>query len=130
MYYAINAKMVKFLEKLNEEEIIAVTFVMCNIWLSRNSIVFQNVFKGPQLVIHTTTREREEYLTTIGHDGQPRKYLTKRILPALGGVKLNWDASMDKTKNRMGIHIIINDDLGEFLVCLSSSSISIVSYCC
>lgn len=50
------------MDRLKPEDIAFLAFVMHNIWLRRNFVVFQNKFKAPQLVQHEADREREEFL--------------------------------------------------------------------
>lgn len=45
----------------------------------------------------------------------------KWIPPVNGKVKMNWDATVNVSKKKMGIGIVIRDDMGEVLACLSSS---------
>lgn len=41
--------------------------------------------------------------------------------PSQGYVKLNWDASIDKQQNRMGVGVFVCDHIGKALAMLYSS---------
>ncbi|XP_041020422.1 uncharacterized protein LOC121262053 [Juglans microcarpa x Juglans regia] len=110
----------KLMQKLSKEEMEEVAMIMRSLWLRRNQFIFENNFTSPGQVISAAREQIREFKLaqtvveksclsrTIGRQMRWKK-------PNRGQVKVNWDATIDQKQKKMGIGVVIRDEMGEAL---------------
>ncbi|KAF5460015.1 hypothetical protein F2P56_019915 [Juglans regia] len=93
------------------------------IWNRRNKFIFQQVFLHPNEVIRQASEALIEMETCrITRSTQPKEDQKERWSPPPEGLfKMNWDASVDKDRGRIGIGVIIRDHKGLMTAALRMS---------
>ncbi|XP_042942698.1 uncharacterized protein LOC122276868 [Carya illinoinensis] len=96
--------------------------VFRKIWFRRNDFVFEKRLSYPTRVLKTAKEGLEEFQHSQRiqnkEDHTPTTSIDKKTWEkqTSGFVKVNWDASLDLRKKRMGVRIMIRDEEGEALV--------------
>ncbi|XP_018853114.2 uncharacterized protein LOC109015083 [Juglans regia] len=93
------------------------------IWNRRNKFIFQQVFLHPNEVIRQASEALIEMETCrITRSIQPKEDQKERWTPPPEFLfKMNWDASVDKFRGRIGIGVIIRDHKGLMIAALRMS---------
>jgi hypothetical protein len=91
------------------------------IWFRRNSVVFGGSFAPPKIVFSTAVDQVEAFstATALSVPKRPQPSTTcvpKWVSPPMGFVKLNWDASVDRKGQKMGIGLIVRDHAGGVVI--------------
>lgn len=91
------------------------------LWLRRNSLVFERIFRHPNEVLEEAIVALEDFRRCNDLENQkvmlpvvvnnPR--LDRWSLPSFGDFKVNWDASINSKDKCIGIGIVVRDSLGE-----------------
>jgi ribonuclease HI len=103
--------------KCMEEEMEFFAVIIRSIWFRRNKVVHGGEFIPPKQIIQEAQKAQKEFYQANAKDGvvdsqQRPKECTHWCPPVQGIYKVNWDAALDSTNNRMGIGIIVRDYLG------------------
>ncbi|XP_042968074.1 uncharacterized protein LOC122301061 [Carya illinoinensis] len=123
----------KVVEKCSEKEVVLIAMVMRNIWLRRNSFVFEEMFSSPSAIWNRAKASIEAYQEAQSRpikDAEQTQIQRKRVrwkAPRERVVKINWDAAYDSKSKRMGIGVVVRDAEGEVLVSLCKTSLHSVS---
>lgn len=92
-----------------------------------NDFIFNNVFLSPSSVIQSDKLDLEDFLLAHHPDSptpvslQHTRISTKWIPPPIGNLKLNWDAALNSSVNKMRIGLINKYHSGPIIASLSSS---------
>lgn len=94
------------------------------IWFQRNEVVHGGTFTHPNIVVRNTRVAVEEFQTINRLCAMvPPNELVETTpcwtTPQAGWIKANWDASLDVSKERMGIGIVVRYHLGNTLAARS-----------
>ncbi|XP_059441892.1 uncharacterized protein LOC132174217 [Corylus avellana] len=121
-----SAIMAHLLERLDADQLQLMAAVARQIWLRRNSVVFGGELTDPGTIIRWAKDQVENWCTFS-------KRIPKREVvlwppspaawtkPPQGYTKINWDASVDKRQNRMGVGVVVRDHDGRALVMFGTS---------
>ncbi|XP_042939454.1 uncharacterized protein LOC122274482 [Carya illinoinensis] len=111
--------MISMLENLDGDVLARMTVVAWRIWKRMNEVVFQEEFTSPKLLLKQTSRKPQD-LRLLNH--KPSSSLNSEIdplaqwlAPPIGYYKINWDATMDNQKCKVGISIVIRDWEGKVM---------------
>ncbi|KAG2667500.1 hypothetical protein I3760_15G118100 [Carya illinoinensis] len=115
----------RIIQKLPKLEVEMVAVSMRKIWLRRNKLIFEEQFTGPKCLISQAIEDMEEYREAqrVGEVNRQsviaggREVKWKR--PGENIVKINWDVAYDQKSLKMGAGVVIRDEEGEVLTCLS-----------
>ncbi|XP_042944592.1 uncharacterized protein LOC122278468 [Carya illinoinensis] len=106
------------IEVLNADELQEFVVVARQLWLRRNSCIFNNHFMPPNVFL----RESRLRLEMLSEKGQPQIHSRDHQLcssakvwqvPPLNWFKVNWDGAVDQAKGIIGIGVIIRYDKGQ-----------------
>ncbi|XP_042984282.1 uncharacterized protein LOC122313374 [Carya illinoinensis] len=118
----------KVVERCGEDEVVLIATVMRNIWLRRNSLVFEDDFSSPGALFNKAKSSIAAYQEAqekqgmgAGHVRVHRERVRWRA-PREGVVKVNWDAAYELKNKKMGLGVVIRDGEGEVLVSLCKPS--------
>ncbi|XP_042974746.1 uncharacterized protein LOC122306383 [Carya illinoinensis] len=123
----------RVVDKCSEEEVVLIATVMRNIWLRRNSFVFEEFFSSLDVILNKAKASIEAYQEAQSkpvkaiEQIQVHREKVRWKAPREGLVKINWDAAYDLKSKRMGIEVVIRDAKGEVLVSLCKTSFHSVS---
>jgi ribonuclease HI len=100
-------------------ELLAV--VARKLWLRRNSLVFEGIFRHPNEVLEEAIVALEDFRRCNDLETQKAKLpvvannsgLDRWSPPSFGEFKVNWDASINSKDKCIGIGIVVRDSLGE-----------------
>lgn len=101
----------EMLDRFEGEDLHEALQVAQAIWMRRNSLVFEGMFKSPYQVmerVQNTLVELNE--ATATHRNNPRVPLSGNICwpkPSDGIFKLNWDAAIHSGNKTMGVGAVI-----------------------
>lgn len=110
--------------KFSKENMELMAVTCRRIWLRRNKVVFDKVFTHPTAIFKEAVSSLEEFRRCNSIDGQelhPRAATVslnqplRWQAPPCGKIKVNWDASINKEGNCIGIGVIARDMGGCFL---------------
>ncbi|XP_059458269.1 uncharacterized protein LOC132187853 [Corylus avellana] len=109
--------MAHLLERLDADQLQFMASVARQIWLRRNLVVFGGELTEPSTIIRWSKDQVENWCNfnkrrtrrEVTSERAPSTVWTK---PPQGYVKINWDASVDKQRNRMGVGVVIRDHEG------------------
>lgn len=106
-------------------------FIAHKIWHRRNRFVFEGLFTPPTCLLKCATKDFEDYrkISCPPVSLRPQSLIRVPIKwspPPLGVVEINWDASVDKSGQLMGMGIHARDHRGKVLsaMCLVQRYIS------
>ncbi|KAF5445283.1 hypothetical protein F2P56_034346 [Juglans regia] len=102
--------------KLDSEELNEVAVTMRVIWARRNDVLHGKAFKHPREIIAQARTELSLHNEAMQKDvGANSKNMTRVHIwtkPAVGSLKVNWDAAVQTRMGRIGIGVIIRDHQG------------------
>jgi len=110
-------------DRLSEEDLNEAVTVARLIWLRRNASAFGRELVDPAQVV-TLARETMEKLKSMAsqssrHNQQAES--TKQWKPpAMGSLKMNWDAAICSSTKAMGVGAVLRDDKGNVRVACAS----------
>jgi hypothetical protein len=111
--------MEKLMERLDPDQMHLIVTVARQIWLRRNSIVFGGDMIAPSDLVRRA-RDQVEAVVQAAVRTRPTAAVSRPIAgwlpPPVGHVKVNWDASISKQQNKMGVGIAVRDHTGQVLV--------------
>lgn len=113
-------------DRLNEEDLLLSLMVARNIWLRRNSFVFESFFNPPQQVMCKATEAAAYFL--MCHEKPPSMAHVQEPIaprwspPPRGYLKMNWDAAFNKASRSMGPWVVVV--LAQFLPQVTDPSIA------
>jgi hypothetical protein len=95
-----------------------VAIVARQIWHRRNSMVFEGKFTSPHTILRSSKEQMEAHSMAEKQERDrrptPRRGEAQRWeKPPECSVEANWDASVDSTRERVGIRLIIKDNGGD-----------------
>jgi hypothetical protein len=109
---------------LDKEEMEIMAVVAQSIWLRRNALVHGKKVSPSNVVVKNAIDSLEAYRTANSQiKGVIERDNTKVLCweaPKEDFVKVNWDATVDEHRRKMGIGVIVRDSMGEVLVTLSA----------
>ena len=87
------------------------------IWVKCNEVLHRGQFTQPSVIIQLVHKSREEFRLARENDKVPNSESSSPasvgwMAPALGWVKVNWDAALDSKSRRMGYEVVIRDHHG------------------
>ena len=96
------------------------------IWYRRNKWVHEGLFIDPNALLNNTKEQLENYkrLQEKGPQGERRETpdrVNKWMAPSHGWYKANWDVAIDKSKERVGVGVILRDERGQVLAAMSKT---------
>jgi hypothetical protein len=112
------------MNQLRAEDLNLMAVIARRIWLWRNKFIFESLFTHPQIIVSEALAHLEEYqrcnkkedILSSGdlmpHPPRPR---TGWCPPPSGLIKVNWDASINITKECIGIGVVVRDSIGNVL---------------
>jgi ribonuclease HI len=111
--------MEKLMERVESDQMHLIVTVARQIWLRRNAMVFGGAMVAPSVLV----RRAQEQVEAV-NDAAVKPYRAVVashptpgwLPPPLGHVKINWDASISKQQNRMGVGISVRDHTGKVVV--------------
>ncbi|XP_042939495.1 uncharacterized protein LOC122274525 [Carya illinoinensis] len=111
-----------------KEELELVVVVMRGVWFRRNAFIFENKFTDPGTIVEQAAISLENFQTSqtikkggMGSNGKGRQGC-KWKAPIGECIKVNWDASINKKDERVGIGVVVRDGRGEVMVSLCYSN--------
>ncbi|XP_042954550.1 uncharacterized protein LOC122290955 [Carya illinoinensis] len=121
----------KLLEGLDKNRLEEVAVQIRRVWLRRNTFVFENKLTCPRRLVSAATEALEEFKRANRRQGavnqQDHRPSSRAgwVKPSAEFVKVNWDASTDLKRRRMGMGVIMRDENADPLlaVCDSRSNI-------
>jgi hypothetical protein len=106
-------------DRLNQEELELATIIAQKLWLRRNQWVFEGTLIPPKCLIIGARDSLEKYweANTSSSCFDAWDYSTQTVWksPRADSVKVNWDATIDRRKNLMGVGVIACDHTGTVL---------------
>jgi hypothetical protein len=105
----------------DKEKVELLLVVARNIWLRRNSLLFEECFLPPRRIWEEFISFLEDYRLCIqGEENDARA--SSDVVPSIPEVwcppptnyfKINWDASVDSRRNYIGLGLVARDSRGE-----------------
>lgn len=101
---------------LNDNDLELFTMLAHKIWIPRNRLVFDGLVQPPHCLLKGAIEELEEFQKTLGdvvtllNGGGISS--SQWSTPAVGNIKINWDAALDGRKKLMGVGIVARDSVG------------------
>ncbi|XP_059450800.1 uncharacterized protein LOC132181566 [Corylus avellana] len=121
-----SAIMAHLLERLDADQLQLMAATARQIWLRRNSVVFGGELTDPSTIIRWAKDQVENWCTFSKRipkrevvSGSPSPAAWTK--PPQGYMKINWDASVDKRRKRMGVGVVVRDHDGRAIVMLGTS---------
>jgi len=111
----------QLMEKLDEEEFTLAMIVARLMWLRHNNFLFRGEFSAPSHLFFQAMEGVEWYMQANLGTERPEgeiDYLSLCWFKPPRGIKLNWDAVMDKDNKKMGVGVIVRDCSGIVLVAM------------
>lgn len=114
--------------KLEKEESQLFATMARNVWLRRNAIVFGGILTHPTMLVQQAKEEMMAY--ALVEQGRGIGALQKQTQaahpnkwqkPLEGVFKLNWDASNDLARKRMGLGVAVRDHEGKLIAALCAT---------
>jgi hypothetical protein len=113
----------EFIHRFDKDIVEFMVVLARQIWLRRNSYVFEGEFRHPNAVFDGVARALEEYKRCLQLDRElvdkekeVTKVTEKKWTPPLEGkIKINWDAAVNAKGNCIGLGIVARDCSGMFL---------------
>jgi hypothetical protein len=100
--------------RLKGEELLETLILARLIWLRQNSFIFNRSFSDPASMI-SHARDIMSTFTEIHfrslESGLPHSQ-SRWERPLLGWKKINWDAALEISNKRIGIGLVVRDDVG------------------
>jgi hypothetical protein len=101
--------------KCSEETVAQFAGIARRIWLRRNEVVHEGVFLHPNILVQRSMQAFEDFSLVWGQK-EPRTLETPTLdrwnAPFMGWLKVNSDASVDKTKGWLGYGVVVRDAVG------------------
>ncbi|XP_059441702.1 uncharacterized protein LOC132174001 [Corylus avellana] len=118
--------MAQLMERLDAEQLQLMAVIARQIWLRRNSVVFGGDLTHPRILIHWAKDQVDNWCKF--NNRRPKREVSQAQVspvvwtkPPLGYVKVNWDASIDKRQNKMGVGVLVRDHEGKAIAMFCSS---------
>jgi ribonuclease HI len=126
------------LQRFEEVEVDLFASVARQVWLRRNSWVFEGMFSSPVQVLQRATEQlqastiatiplkQHEQPPDMSYCSRPQRVLQKWRKPSAHFLKCNWDAALDVGRQLMGIGLLIRDHEGTVVAakCSTQSHVS------
>jgi hypothetical protein len=123
--------MTQLMERLNDEQMQLVVTVARHIWFRRNSVVFGGDMVSPVVVVQRAKDQVEAFCSAFQRQLIPNAesashYVVQWMKPLEGFVKINWDASVNKSQKKMGVGVVVRDSDGAVVAmyCLTKGFIT------
>jgi ribonuclease HI len=122
----------KVMDRLDDDQMMLVVTVARQIWFRRNSVVFGGEIEDPGRVVRRAKDQVEAWCsaaqrTIISPEVSAHPLAITWAKPPEGYVKVNWDASVNKHRNKMGAGVVVRDSNGVVLTMLCTTRKSITS---
>jgi hypothetical protein len=122
----------KLMDRLDGDQMMLVVTVARQIWFRRNSIVFGGEMVDPGQVVRRAKDQVEAWCSAtqrpvISSEVSALPVAITWARPPEGYVKVNWDASVNKHHNKMGVGVVVRDSTGAVLAMLCTIRKSITS---
>ncbi|XP_042942883.1 uncharacterized protein LOC122277065 [Carya illinoinensis] len=113
-------------EALNADEMQEFVVVARQLWLRRNSFIFNKPFMPPNILI----RESKLRLDLLFEETQSQRQINVQQqclsaevwqAPPTAWFKVNWDAAVDRVKGLVGIGVVVRDDKGQTIATMRQS---------
>jgi ribonuclease HI len=113
----------EFMYRFSKEEVELLIVIARRIWLRRNTLIFEGIFRHPAEVFKGAVSTLEEFkrcnhmeLTAIESNNLPTMARQKNWQPPPSGIiKINWDAAINVKEGCIGLGIVARDCRGEIL---------------
>jgi hypothetical protein len=121
---SFNLLMDECLNRLSTEGMELMAVICRRIWLRISKMVFDQIFTPPIVVYEEAVRSLEDFRlcnSTEGHESNHRGGVAAPVpvarwqAPPCGKIKINWDASLNKGMDIIGIGVIVWDSSENFL---------------
>ncbi|XP_042939569.1 uncharacterized protein LOC122274612 [Carya illinoinensis] len=112
----------RMMQNLNKNQMEEVVMILRRVWWRRNTFVFEKKMLCPKGVIRAAKEALLEYQNAQAPQTleiqvqRPAREKQKWKKPVGGFVKVNWDAALVKKKEKMGVGIVIRDEVGDPMV--------------
>jgi ribonuclease HI len=112
------------LNRLSKEDFELMAVICRRIWLRRNKMVFDQIFTPPGVVYEEAVRSLEDFRLCNSIEGQESTHrggvaapvpVACWQAPPCGKIKINWDASLNKGMDIIGIGVVVRDSSENFL---------------
>jgi hypothetical protein len=116
----------RLMARLDENQMHLVATVARQIWLRRNSVVFEGDFLNPASLMRRA-QARVEACLQAANKREVREVQSSSLAcvnwtkPDWGRVKVNWDTAVDNVRGRAGIGVIIRDHEGDIIVMMCAN---------
>jgi hypothetical protein len=105
----------------DKEKVELLLVVARNIWLRRNSLLFEGCFLAPRRIWEEFISFLEDYRNSLQEEENVNKVLNSVAHlgpqvwhpPPTGHFKINWDASLDLRRNCISVGLMVGDSMGE-----------------
>jgi hypothetical protein len=105
-------------DKFEAEDLQFIAITARLIWLWRNDVVFGGDFLSTSIIIRNAKEQQE---ASNSADQARRDKLFKTVIlaevawkpPAMGSVKANWDAAVDRERGKIGVGVVVRDHGGK-----------------
>jgi ribonuclease HI len=124
--------MEKLMDRFDDDQMQLVVTVARQIWFRRNSIVFGGDMVSPGVVVCRAKDQVEAWCsaaqrTVIPPEVSAHPSAVTLTKPPEGYVKINWDASVNKHHNKMGVGVVVRASTGVVLAMYCTTKTSITS---
>jgi hypothetical protein len=112
------------LNRPSKEDVELMVVICRHIWLRRNKMVFYQIFTPPIVVYEEAVRSLEDFRLCTSTEEQESNHrwgyaapvsVVRWQAPPCGKIKSNWDASLNKGMDIIGIGVVVRDSSGDFL---------------
>ncbi|XP_059461922.1 uncharacterized protein LOC132190915 [Corylus avellana] len=116
------------LGKCDDEALQLLVGVTRNIWRRRNEWIHEGKFISPNNIVRITNSGVEEYMKANLHNHSQRgddESPTRWKAPANGWVKVNWEIALDKANGRIGVGVIVRNEVGAVIAAKGSTRLGL-----
>lgn len=123
------------LDRLKIEELNLMAVIARRIWLGRNKFIFESLFSHPWIIYSEVMAHLEEYQRCNKKGGDLSSVEIMQTIPRPqtgwcpppdGLIKVNWDASINITKEWIGVGVVARDFYGNVLGAKSLTKMVVV----
>lgn len=114
--------------KLGPEEFIVVAYGMRQLWMRRNSLLFESSLDQPRSVMQKARQSQHEFSATLEqqrtrrHQQAVNRSVSHWQKPVGLTCKANWDVVLNKENKKIGIGIIVRNGEGDSMAVMCSTT--------
>lgn len=114
--------------RLSKPDFIFFSTVCRLLWFRRNSFIHDDTFLPPNLVYQHAIQAYDDYKEALMYHDHPSSHVTSACITWIAWIphpdsmlKVNWDVTINRSCNRIGIGVIIRGPCGDVLASLQQS---------